>query len=306
MSNLSGNRSANYVGRFAPSPTGPLHFGSLLAAIASYLDARANNGRWLVRMEDLDPPREPPGAAEQILEQLTHFGLEWDGDVLYQSTRLSAYAEALQQLTDAGHCYACMCTRPDVRAMGNVYNGHCRHANLAAAADTAIRIQTSPRDIVIEDAVQGLSKTELASQCGDFIIRRKDGLFAYQLAVVVDDEFQQVSDIIRGYDLLESTPRQIFLQELLHYRRPRYAHIPVIVDAAGEKLSKQSFAQAIDAKQSKELTHAVLQLLGQSPPPLSDFATNTDQLRWAVQHWDIQSVPKLVNIQLAANQANSQ
>jgi len=301
MSNPQVKHPTPYVGRFAPSPTGPLHFGSLLSAIASYLDARANKGTWLVRMEDLDPPREPPGAAAEILAQLQQFDLEWDGAVLYQSSRLTAYAEALQQLLDAGLCYACACTRPQVRAMGNVYNGHCREARLATTARTAMRVKTQPLEIVVNDAVQGQYKTALATECGDFIIRRKDGLFAYQLAVVVDDAYQGVTHIIRGYDLLDSTPRQIYLQQLLHLNPPQYGHIPVIVDARGEKLSKQTFAPAIDATQAVTLTHSVLQLLGQSPPPISSFSNNRAQLQWAIEHWDIQAVPKLANIR----QANS-
>lgn len=287
-----------YTGRFAPSPTGPLHLGSLLAAIASYLDARSNNGRWQLRIEDLDPLREPAGAADQILRQLEQFNLSWDGAVLYQSTRLDAYAAVLEQLTRAQLCYACTCTRPQIRAMGLVYNGHCRQRQLEITdrADSSIRLKTEPGQLTFTDAVQGDNTTEIAADCGDFIIRRKDGLFAYQLAVVIDDQYQGITDIVRGFDLLDSTPRQIYLQRLLQYHTPRYCHLPVITDANGDKLSKQRFAAAIEASQALPLTHHVLQLLGQDPPTLTDFADNAALLAWAVAHWDIQAVPKLANI----------
>lgn len=286
---------ARYIGRFAPSPTGPLHLGSLLTAIASYVDARAHNGLWLVRMEDLDPPREPVGAANEILHQLEQFNLTWDGTVLYQSTRLGAYAAALEQLRQQQLCYACTCTRPQIRAMGSIYNGHCRERAINSRR-SSIRLKTVPQPMALTDVIQGDYSADIAADCGDFIIRRKDGFFAYQLAVVVDDEFQGVTDIVRGYDLLESTPRQIYLQQVLHYRTPRYGHIPVITDEKGEKLSKQRFAAPIAGKQALSLTHNVLQLLGQLPPALSDFANNAALLEWAVTHWDIQAIPKLATI----------
>lgn len=302
MSILGSSAQTRYIGRFAPSPTGPLHFGSLLAAIASYLDARSNNGRWLVRMEDLDPPREPAGAADKILRQLDQFGLHWDASVLYQSTRLEAYHAVLQQLQAEQHCYACTCTRPQVRAMGPVYNGHCRLHPAPSHKRSAIRVKTDAFSVTVKDKVQGDYESNIACACGDFIIRRKDGLFAYQLAVVVDDEFQGISDIIRGYDLLDSTPRQIYLQHLLHYRTPAYGHVPVLTDARGDKLSKQSFATPIDAGEAMQLTFTALNLLGQSPPALSEFADNNALLAWATQHWDIQAVPKLANIPIANSQ----
>lgn len=286
----------SYVGRFAPSPTGPLHFGSLLAAIASFLDARAHHGTWLVRMEDLDPPREPAGAAATILRQLEAFDLIWDGTVLYQSTRLQAYADILQTLRDNGHCFNCTCTRPQIRAMGNVYNGHCRERQVSPTAASSVRLRVDARTITIEDLVQGTYIANLASECGDFIIRRKDGLFAYQLAVVADDEYQGITTVIRGHDLLDSTPRQIYLQQVLHYHTPVYGHIPVITDSTGQKLSKQRFAAAIDSTKALQLTHTALTLLGQAPPPLTDFTDNAALLQWAIAHWDIQAVPKLANI----------
>lgn len=266
-----------------------------MTAIASYLDARANQGRWLVRMEDIDPPREPVGAAAEILRQLEQFNLLWDGSVLYQSTRLEAYLDEFSRLSKANLCYACTCTRPQIRAMGSIYNGHCRERN-NTSKHSSVRLRTSPAEIVFNDVVQGFCRAEIAAQVGDFIIRRKDGLFAYQLAVVVDDEYQSITDIVRGFDLLESTPRQIYLQNLLGYKTPRYAHIPVITDNKGEKLSKQRFAAPIVASQSLSLTHRALQILEQAPPSLSQFAGNAELLGWAVKHWDIQAVPKLANI----------
>lgn len=263
--------------------------------MAGYLDARAKRGRWLVRIEDIDPPREPVGAASEILRQLEQFNLLWDGAVLYQSTRLDAYAEVLSRLSKLKLCYACTCSRPKIRAMGNIYNGHCRELDLSSD-HSSVRLRTAPAEITFNDVIQGCIRAQIATQIGDFIIRRKDGLFAYQLAVVLDDEYQGITDIVRGYDLLESTPRQIYLQNLLDYRTPRYAHIPVITDDHGEKLSKQRFAAPIMASHSLSLTHRALQILEQAPPPLAEFSNNAELLEWAVMHWDIQAVPKLANI----------
>lgn len=296
MPTMPSSAPTTYIGRFAPSPTGPLHFGSLLAAVASFLDARARGGRWLLRMEDLDPPREPPGAADEILEQLTQFGLHWDGDVLYQSTRLEQYEAILQRLLESGHAYPCTCTRPQIREMGAVYDGRCRNRTTQPHTDYALRLRTAAVTVGIEDAVLGTFAQNVETDCGDFVIRRKDGLFAYQLAVVVDDEFQGVTHVIRGSDLLDSTPRQIFLQQLLDYHTPLYGHIPLIVDAKGEKLSKQRFAPAIASSEALALTHKALQVLGQAPPPLLEFAENADLLNWAIGNWDIQAIPKLATI----------
>lgn len=290
------SKNSGYIGRFAPSPTGPLHFGSLLAAIASYLDARSNNGIWLVRMEDLDPPREPAGAGEMILQQLSSLGLEWDGDVLYQSSRLEAYKQILQQLQERNLCYNCDCTRNQIREMGNVYNGSCRQRSFQAEQEFAVRLKTEAVSIAIDDLVQGHYEQNIARDVGDFIIRRKDGLFAYQLAAVVDDEFQDITHIIRGFDLIDSTPRQIYLQRLLNFKQPHYAHIPIIVNQQGQKLSKQHFAPAIDTDNALLLIHRTLKFLGQSPPESRQFHKPQALLRWAIENWDIQAVPKLANI----------
>lgn len=285
---------ANYIGRFAPSPSGPLHFGSLVAALASYLDARAHGGSWLLRMEDLDPAREPPEAASQILHALELFGLHWDGPVLYQSQRLDAYAEAFAALRADGLIYACDCSRQQIQAMGGAYDNRCR-TRTPALTEGAWRLQVGG-SIHFTDAIQGAQSQDLLQECGDFTLLRKDGLFAYQLAVVVDDSFQQVTDIVRGWDLLESTPRQIYLQRQLGLSTPRYAHVPVAVNDEGQKLSKQHFAAPLPVdKPARELTRA-LQFLGQRPNAGLQEISVTELLAWATEHWDIQAVPKLANI----------
>lgn len=294
---------ANYIGRFAPSPTGPLHFGSLLAAVASFLDARAQNGKWLIRVEDLDPPREPAGSAELILQQLQEFGMHWDGEVLYQSSRLDAYREALDRLKDLRLCYPCDCTRGQIREMGNVYDGSCRQRKTPPDKSYALRLKTDERTIGFDDAIQGRFSQQLESDVGDFVLLRKDGLFAYQLAVVVDDEYQKISHIVRGWDLLDSTPRQIYLQQQLGFRQQKYAHIPIIVDKAGQKLSKQAFAPSIETDKASEAIFSVLELLGQSPPKELRKESPKSLLQWAVPNWDMQSVPKVGSISLDSENA---
>ncbi len=289
---------AGYIGRFAPSPTGPLHFGSLTAALASYLDARANQGKWLVRVEDLDPPREPPGSAELILQQLQDLGMSWDDEVLYQSSRLDAYEEVLNQLRDEGRCYPCDCTRPQIREMGLVYNGACRERATNVKKPFALRIRTDSREIAFEDEIQGRLAQKLEADVGDFVIRRKDGLFAYQLAVVVDDEFQDITHVVRGWDLLDSTPRQIYLQKLLNYRTPRYMHIPVIVDETGQKLSKQAFAPSIQTDRASEAIFSALTFLGQTPATEIAKESPVVQLEWAISNWDSHAVAKVSSLPL--------
>ncbi|MCI5107785.1 MAG: tRNA glutamyl-Q(34) synthetase GluQRS [Pseudomonadales bacterium] len=291
----SGNTAA-YVGRFAPSPTGPLHMGSLIAALASYLDARAASGQWLLRMEDLDPPREPAGAAEQILEQLRYLEMHWDGEVLYQSQRHDAYAAALSQLDSNGLLYRCSCSRQRIRELNGRYDGHCRTQAVAGDKDCAIRLQTSAASIEFTDRIQGKFSQAVETEVGDFVIRRKDGLFAYQLAVVVDDGYQQITDVVRGYDLLDSTPRQIYLQSLLGLPRPNYAHFPVLVNDQGQKLSKQHFAAAVDISEAGRCLFEGLKFLGLQPPRALATSPCAAQLAWGIEHWDIQAVPKLANI----------
>ncbi len=290
----------SYVGRFAPSPTGPLHFGSLVAALASYLDAKANDGRWLLRMEDLDPPREPKGAAETILQQLEALSLHWDDRVVYQSSRLENYQLALNELKEQSLCFPCDCTRPQIKAMGSVYNGHCRARNDFDSEGTAIRVRTDLREVAFSDLIFGEIKQNVERDAGDFVIKRKDGLFAYQLAVVVDDAFQGITRVVRGFDLLDSTPRQIYLQQLLALPTPSYAHIPILVDREGQKLSKQQFAEPIDTSRGPQLIYSTLSLLNQSPSPDLENASIPEQLAWAIEHWDIQAVPKLANMTVKA------
>jgi len=283
-----------YTGRFAPSPSGPLHFGSLVAALASYLDARAHDGLWLLRMEDLDPAREPPEAASQILHALERFGLHWDGSVLYQSQRLDVYAEAFANLRARGLIYACDCSRQLIHSLGGVYDNRCRSRE-PALTKGAWRLKVAG-NIRFADAVQGDQEQDLLQSCGDFTLLRKDGLFAYQLAVVVDDGYQHITDVVRGWDLLESTARQIYLQRLLGLATPRYAHVPIAINREGQKLSKQHFAAPLPTdRPARELTHA-LRFLGQQPEPGLERASITEVLSWATQRWDIQAVPKLATI----------
>ncbi len=285
-----------YVGRFAPSPTGPLHFGSLVTALASYLDARAHGGKWLVRVEDLDPPREITGSSTLILKQLRALGMDWDGDVLYQSTRVSAYESILEQLEDQKICFRCDCSRQRVSGLEGIYDGRCRSRGLTSAQGLAIRLKIRPETVRFTDTIQGDYAQNLEHEVGDFILRRKDGLFAYQLAVVADDAEQGITHIVRGYDLLSSTPRQIYLQQLLGLPTPSYAHIPIIVNALGQKLSKQHFAEPIDLENAPSLLVSALQFLGMTPPSSLIGAAPASLMAWGTEHWDIQRVPKLAKM----------
>jgi glutamyl-Q tRNA(Asp) synthetase len=252
-----------YVGRFAPSPTGPLHFGSLVAALASYMEARAAKGKWLLRMEDLDRPREQPGAADQILRALERLGFEWDGPVLWQSARLERYRAVLEDLQRRGFAYPCGCSRKELEDStlaidgAKVYPGTCRHGLAPGKRPRAVRLRTHAAPIAFADRIQGVIEQRVEREVGDFVLRRADGVIAYQLAVVVDDHDQGVTDVVRGADLLDSTARQIHLQRILGARTPRYAHVPVAIDAAGQKLSKQTSATPIDlANPGRELARA--------------------------------------------------
>ncbi len=293
--------SSQYVGRFAPSPTGPLHFGSLLAGLASYLDAKSKDGLWLMRMEDLDPPREPPGTADIILNQLLELGLEWDGPVLYQSSRLDDYQQALDRLNSEGLCFLCDCTRPRIKSLGSVYDGHCRTRNLDSSVEAATRLTVSDASISFEDLIQGEYSQNLNSDVGDFVVRRKDGLFAYQLAVVIDDAHQGINHVVRGYDLLDSTPRQIYIQQLMNFPRPCYAHIPIVVNEKGQKLSKQHFAAPIDTSNASEQIFTALNFLNHQPPPTLKSASCKSILEWAIGSWDIHAIPKLANMPLCSD-----
>lgn len=296
-----------YIGRFAPSPTGRLHFGSLVAAVASYCDARKNRGKWLLRMEDLDKPRTVKGAADTIMHQLESFGFEWDGPVLYQSQRDSFYHEALETLKTKQLIYPCTCTRKEIADSstsigieGVIYPGICLQHAIKPNAAIAWRIKTDNVSISFHDAIQGTISQILSSDIGDFILKRADGLFAYQLAVVVDDAAQGITHIVRGADLLDSTPRQIYLQKELGYLQPEYAHIPVASNSAGEKLSKQTLARPIADNQAAQLIYEALLFLGQCPPLAIKNATLNEMWRWACSNWQLASVPKLRHISVTA------
>jgi len=261
-----------YRGRFAPSPTGPLHFGSLVAALASYLDARAAGGEWLVRMEDLDTPRNVAGADSEILRTLEKFGFEWTGPVMYQSRRAEAYREALDRLRRQGAVYPCTCSRREIA--GNVYPGTCRNGVKDTGKPQAWRVR-------VDDAA-------VARDAGDFVVRRSDGLFAYQLTVVVDDAAQEITDVVRGADLLDSTPRQVYLHRLLGLPHPRYLHVPLVTNAAGEKLSKQTFAPALNGAEPMAELRAALRFLGQAETAGADPAKI---MRAAIANWSPGAIP---------------
>ncbi len=292
------------TGRFAPSPTGPLHFGSLIAALASYCEAKTQGGKWLVRMEDLDKPREVAGAADHILKTLETFGFEWDAEVIYQSHRNHLYQEALNQLQAASLIYKCDCSRKEIADSaehgidGLIYPGICRHKE-ALRTPSASRVIVDAKPILFTDAIQGSIEQTLAQDVGDFVLKRADGLYAYQLAVVVDDFEQGVTHILRGADLLNSSPRQIYLQQLLRYPTPEYAHIPIANNANNEKLSKQTLAPAIDRSQASTLLKQALAFLGQDPPMDLVQCNPTEILQWAKQHWDIKKIPHQRSIVLS-------
>lgn len=288
-----------YTGRFAPSPTGLLHIGSLLTAVASYADARSNGGKWLVRMEDLDPPREMAGAASHILHTLEAFGFEWDGEVAYQSRRYALYEETLCRLKTAGLVYPCYCSRKDWQAGarrgadGFVYNGRCRHPGQRPALQgkqPAWRIRVPDRIIGFSDGIVGDYAQNLARDIGDFVLLRADGYWAYQLAVVADDAEQDVTHIVRGQDLLVSTPRQIYLQQCLDVPTPQYAHLPLLTNAQGQKWSKQTLAPALDLNRREQLLRQVFRYLNLPEAPETDRPA--ELLDWAVAHWDMDKVPK--------------
>ena len=287
-----------YIGRFAPSPTGLLHIGSLLTALASYADARAHGGRWLVRMEDLDPPREMAGAADDILRTLEAFGFEWDGGVAYQSRRYDLYHEALGRLKAKGLVYPCDCSRKDWQAVaragadGFVYNGCCAGLDPQRALHKtpAWRVRVPDEIIGFDDAVVGHYAQNLAHDIGDFVLLRADGFWAYQLAVVADDAAQGITHIVRGQDLLVSTPRQLWLQRALDAPEPHYAHLPLLVNGAGQKWSKQTLAPALDLGAREILLRQVMAYL--QLPAAPEVGRPQDLLAWAVRHWDMAKVPK--------------
>jgi glutamyl-Q tRNA(Asp) synthetase len=296
-----------YRGRFAPSPTGPLHFGSLVAATASYLDARRAGGDWLLRIEDLDPPREVPGSADEIVATLDAFGFHWNESITRQSERHALYQAALDRLLAAGLAFPCSCSRTELQVAQRAdrdqsdelyYPGWCRNGVRAPDRPLAIRFRAPSGAITFEDRLQGWRTTELSRAAGDFVIRRRDGLFAYQLAVVVDDAAQNITHIVRGADLLTSTPRQIALQGALGLSTPEYAHLPVAIDANGIKLSKSTGAAAIDARQPARELWRTLSFLRQGPPPDLRRGPVSAVWDWAIENWQAQPLAGLRQMEL--------
>ncbi|MGI9204699.1 MAG: tRNA glutamyl-Q(34) synthetase GluQRS [Woeseiaceae bacterium] len=281
---------ASYVGRFAPSPTGALHFGSLLAAVASYLQAKSLGGRWLLRIEDIDPPREQPGADSLIIDTLAAFGFEWDEPVSYQSQFTARHETLVEQLIATGAAYPCSCSRRDLSdaprgPLGVIYPGTCRTGCLSG--ETAIRLRTHNEPIEFIDAAQGLQSQRLESESGDFIIKRRDGLIAYHLAVVADDFDQGITEIVRGIDLMDSTPRQIHLQQRLGMTTPQYLHIPVAINDRDQKLSKLTGAQPLSGDGTGETLLSALRALHQHPPETLTGENAERIWQWTIAHWDV-------------------
>lgn len=276
------------IGRFAPSPTGDLHFGSLISALGSYLEAKSNGGRWLLRIEDIDPPREVAGSAERIIYDLQKLGMRPDGPVLFQSSRTAAYQLAVNRLMDAGMAYACGCSRKDLPASG-VYPGTCRNGIPGGRPERAIRFRVPEGICAFTDRIQGRIRESLAETCGDFVIRRADGLFAYQLAVVVDDHHQGVTQVVRGADLLDSTNRQICLQIALGFETPEYMHLPVVLSDDGKKLSKCTQADPVKQQEPADLLRLALEFLGQHPPRGLGLEPLLD---WSLNNWDSDLIPR--------------
>jgi glutamyl-Q tRNA(Asp) synthetase len=296
----------SYRGRFAPSPTGPLHFGSLVAAVGSYLEARSRSGEWLVRIEDLDPPREVPGASAAILRTLEAYGLHWDGEVLYQSRRGAIYEEALGTLGAACLVYPCGCSRQEIQAAvrvrrngAAVYPGTCRNGLPQGRRARSMRVRTDARHIEFRDRLQGSVRQSL-EEIGDFVVRRADGWHAYQLAVVVDDAAQGITEVVRGSDLLDSTPRQIHLQQLLGVTTPAYCHLPVAVNPQGEKLSKQTGAAALPESDVVPVLCRVLTFLNQEPPAELREASVEELWHWAIARWRPERIPGVRAIRVSS------
>ena len=281
-----------YVGRFAPSPTGPLHFGSLITAVASYCDAKAHHGKWLVRIEDTDIPRIYPGSEEHILRALDAFQLEPDAEIIFQKDRLDIYEDVIQQLRQQGLVYACQCTRK-MLGSNHIYQDTCRDLGLAFEHQ-AIRLKVEDVEICFEDRLQGRHCSELKKDLGDFVLKRRDGIINYQLAVVVDDHLQGMTHVVRGADLLDNTERQIYLGQLLGYPRLSYMHLPLAMNDQGQKLSKQNLAQALDLTQAPQLLKQALQALHQAEV---DLDAPQRMLQQAVAQWDIDRIPHTTELQ---------
>ncbi len=281
-----------YIGRFAPSPTGPVHFGTLVAAMASYLQAKKNHGKWRLRMEDVDITRKIKGADSAILTTLESYGFQWDGEVIYQSFRTQYYTEALQQLIEQSRVFPCICSRKQLNESGSeVYPGTCRNRLFPEPVPHNLRLHCDTRQIKFNDQIMGPQLFNLPTDCGDFIIKRRDGLFAYQLTVVVDDARQGITEVVRGADLLDSTAKQIYLQQLLDYAQPDYLHIPLAVNQNGQKLSKSMTAANIKHDPPQTSLVRALDFLGQQPPVHLKYSPVEAIWHWAIHHWDITKIP---------------
>ena len=281
----------SYIGRFAPSPTGPLHFGSLLTAVASYCDAKANHGKWLVRIEDTDIPRIYPNSETHILSCIDAFQFEPDAEIIFQKDRLTIYEQVLDQLKQQHAIYACQCTRK-MLGSNHIYAGTCRDLNLDFA-EQAIRLKVDDLLICFEDRLQGLQCSNLKDDLGDFVLKRRDGIISYQLAVVVDDYLQGITHVVRGADLLDNTARQIWLGSILNYPSLSYMHLPLAMNDQGQKLSKQNLAQALDVSKASELLQQALLALGQ---PNVELNQPRIMLQQAVQQWDVNLIPKGIHL----------
>lgn len=289
----------SYRGRFAPTPSGPLHFGSVIAALGSYLQAKSNQGKWLVRIDDVDIGRSIAGADKVILQQLEQLGLFWDEEVVYQSKRSNHYQAALEKLESINSTFACYCTRKEIA--NRVYPGTCRKGIKSGRTRYSIRIKTDNNPVEITDLLQGQYSQQLQSETGDFIIKRADGYFAYHLATVIDDAEQNITEIVRGLDLLDSTPRQVYLQKQLSLPTPRYLHMPVATDSSGKKISKSDNAQAITAKNNISTLFNALTFLGFNPPEQLMQTDVESILNWGVANWNITQLPTEKEITVSDN-----
>lgn len=286
---------SRYTGRFAPSPTGHLHLGSIYTALASFLDAKAHDGLWKLRFDDLDTPRNVSGAIPSILQTLETFGLYWDGEVDYQSQHLDEYHATLTNLMANEKIYRCQCSRKDLTP---IYAQTCRNQNVSDDVPHSLRIKTDERQIVFNDGLQGQISQNLATQHGDFILKRRDNIVAYQFAVVLDDTRQSVTHVVRGMDLLCETPKQIFLQQVLNLPIPTYFHVPILVNADGQKLSKQTLATAVDVTMPNFVLFRLLNLLKQNPPLELQNASVDEILGWAISHWNLMALKDVKQIRV--------
>ena len=296
--------SQKYIGRFAPSPTGPVHFGTLVAAVGSYLQAMSNHGEWLLRIDDVDTTRKVEGADVDIIRTLEAFGFEWAGDILYQTQLTASYEAALNELIEQSLVFPCLCSRKQLAqagagaGAGNIYPGTCRSRRLPESEEHSLRLMAEDITITFDDIVMGRQSQNIKTECGDFIIKRRDGLFAYQLAVVVDDAIQNITEVVRGTDLLNSTPRQIYLQRLLGYPTPTYCHLPLAVDPAGNKISKSEGKSKIEIAHREELLIFSLDFLGQQVPGELNGSGIEDIWQWAMDNWDVARIPTSKTIPL--------